>query len=114
MAPTLSITSFRRARNAAVNHRSSVGGRGRAGLPVAPRVVAQHAIAALERANLLVPHREVAGQRVAEGHHRALALDLVVDVDAVGVELHVALTLPSPRWERVSGVHSWVAVRGQI
>jgi len=84
----------------------SVGLRGRAGLPVAAGVVAQDAVAALERAHLLVPHREVAGERVAERHDRALALDLVVDVDTVGVEFHGPLSLPSPPRGEGLSVHS--------
>src|SRR5262249_20857162 len=65
-----------------------VRARRRARLAVAARVEAQHAVAVLESFDLRVPHAQVAGQRVAERHHRSLALDLVVDVDAVRIVLH--------------------------
>src|SRR5262249_7073122 len=72
----------------------AVRARRRARLPVAPRVVAEDAVPPAQGPHLVVPHAEVAREGVAERHHRALALDLVVDVDAVGRELHRSSSVP--------------------
>src|ERR1043166_3955747 len=40
-----------------------------------------------QRLRLLVPHAQIAGERVAQGDQRAIAFDQVVDADAVGIDL---------------------------
>src|SRR5262245_51850959 len=68
----------------------AVAAGGRVGAAVPALIVAQHAVSLLERTRLLVPHRQIGGERVAE-HEPGRALGpvhLVVDVDAVGLDLH--------------------------
>src|SRR6266851_310156 len=65
-----------------------VGPGGRARLPVAARVEAQHGVPGSEGLGLVVPHVQVAGERMAQRDHRAATLFFVVDLDAVGLDLH--------------------------
>src|SRR5262249_56830966 len=66
----------------------AVGTGWRARLPVAARIEAEHTIAITEGPRLLVPHGEVACERVAHRDQWSLSLDHVVDLDAVGLDLH--------------------------
>src|SRR5262245_2295449 len=70
--------------------REAVAAGGSVGAAVPALIVAQDAILLLELIRLLVPHRQIGGERVAEDEPgRALRpVHLVVDVDAVGLDLH--------------------------
>jgi hypothetical protein len=60
----------------------------RARLAVATGVEAQHLEFLREHWHLRIPHVQVAGERMAHRQPRAFALDFVIDVDAVGLDLH--------------------------
>src|SRR5215470_15553947 len=86
-----------------------VAAAGRLAAAVPALVVAQHAERAAKLARLLVPHGQIGRERVAQDEPgRAFrTVELIVDADAVGVDLHDEDFLQPARCRAVDRVCAW-------